>query len=592
MLDLRIYRAAFLPLAFVLVVVAFSLHARPAPLGTTLAPDAFDGARAERLLGDLATAFPDRRAGSAGDAALAVRVAAALRRTTGFHVRERAFRARTVLGPRQLRTVIAERPGLLSGRIVVLAHRDAYARGSRAELSATAALLELAQVFDGRVTRRTLTLVSTSGGAVGAAGAADFAEHPGGPVDAVIVLGDVGGTVVRRPLVVPWSNARALPPFRLQRTVEEAVRAETAAAPGATHATGQFLRLAFPLTVGEQGPLNAAGLPAVLLGASGERAPAPDEPTSAARLRALGRAALRSITALDEGPGVGPVVAGGVQIRGQVMPRWSVRLLVAGLLLPALLAAVDAAFRVRRRRRPPGRWVAWTLAGALPFLLGGLFVLALRAVGLLDAPPAPVAGPALPAQLGGLAAALAVVGLGWLVGRRALVRRVRPPGGVGEPGAAAGVALATVLAAAAVWIVNPFAAAFLVLPAHLWLLASAPEVPLRRPAALALVAAGAVPLALAVLGYAFALHAGPLHLASIALLLVAGGHVGPAGLVLGSVLIGCGCSAAAVAARRAAPPSGPAGTPADVRSRGPLTYAGPGSLGGTDSALRGPVGRR
>jgi len=36
-------------------------------------------------------------------------------------------------------------------------------------------------------------------------------------------------------------------------------------------------------------------------------------------------------------------------------------------------------------------------------------------------------------------------------------------------------------------------------------------------------------------------------------------------------------------ARRAEPGAGGA---AEIRTRGPLTYAGPGSLGGTESALR------
>ena len=46
MFDGRIYRAAFVPLLFVLVIAGFSLASRPGPLRSTLAPDAFDGARA------------------------------------------------------------------------------------------------------------------------------------------------------------------------------------------------------------------------------------------------------------------------------------------------------------------------------------------------------------------------------------------------------------------------------------------------------------------------------------------------------------------------------------------------------------------
>ena len=42
-----------------------------------------------------------------------------------------------------------------------------------------------------------------------------------------------------------------------------------------------------------------------------------------------------------------------------VLPDWAVRLLVGTLLLPALLAALDALFRARRRRLPVGRWAGW-----------------------------------------------------------------------------------------------------------------------------------------------------------------------------------------------------------------------------------------
>jgi hypothetical protein len=83
-----------------------------------------------------------------------------------------------------------------------------------------------------------------------------------------------------------------------------------------------------------------------------------------------------------------------------------------------------------------------------------------------------------------------------------------------------------------------------------------------------------------------ALDAGPADLAWIAALAVAGGHVTPLGVVLGSLVFGCAASALVVVLRtRLEPPSAPSGPP-DVVSRGPLTYAGPGSLGGTESALR------
>ena len=65
--DIRIYRAALIPALLALVVAMFSVQDRPAPLTSTLAPDAFD---AKGTFGTLrqVTAHPDRTPGSVGDA--------------------------------------------------------------------------------------------------------------------------------------------------------------------------------------------------------------------------------------------------------------------------------------------------------------------------------------------------------------------------------------------------------------------------------------------------------------------------------------------------------------------------------------------
>src|SRR5947209_19767796 len=140
MLNGRLFRAAFLPFALALAIAAFSVTARPQSLTSTLAPDAFDGAQALAELNALAHEFPSRRPGSAGDQALAARVADSLRGLGGtagggFTVRIRRFSGQTIDGERTLSTVIAQRPGSTAARpIVILAHRDAAASGARAEL--------------------------------------------------------------------------------------------------------------------------------------------------------------------------------------------------------------------------------------------------------------------------------------------------------------------------------------------------------------------------------------------------------------------------------------------------------------------------
>ena len=71
------------------------------------------------------------------------------------------------------------------------------------------------------------------------------------------------------------------------------------------------------------------------------------------------------------------------------------RLLVLCLLLPALLAALDAYFRARRRHLSAGVWVAWVLAAGPCVRVAWAW---LRILGIAGALPAP-RGPVLPADL-------------------------------------------------------------------------------------------------------------------------------------------------------------------------------------------------
>jgi hypothetical protein len=581
-LDPRIYRAGFLPILFALVLVGFSLREPPRPLTASLAPDAFDGAAAFRQLDRLAAEAPLRRPGSAGDRLVGQRVEETLR-TNGFRVGVRRYTAETVDGTRELETVVGERAGFSNRRILVIAHRDALGRGARAELSGTAALMELARVLGGRTLGRTLVLASTSGGTAGLAAAEQLAQKPGGPVDAVLVLGDLAGTGTDRPLVVPWSESTALAPLELRRTVESALMVEARMGAGTVSPSVQLARLALPLTLGEQGPFNAQGLGAVLLSASGERAPAADAPVSSERLTAFGRAALRSVGALDGGgdlPGSEPYML----LEHKVLPSWSVRLLAITLMVPVLLAAVDAFARVRRRRERVGMWLGWVALSVLPFLLAGLVAIGLFRTGLIEAAPdAPVAGLASAPNAAGLASIAIVLLLGWFGLRALVLRLLGVEGDVAGGGAATAIVLALCAAALAVWIGNPYASLLLIPALHLWLLAMAPETHLRRPAALALWALGLVAPLLVAYAYGRQFGLDPLELVWMVTLLVAGGAFSLLTVLVWSVVLGCTAAALVVMLRAGGDGPEPV-TPISVR--GPKTYAGPGSLGGTESALR------
>jgi hypothetical protein len=602
MLNWRLYRAAFVPFLFALALAAFSLSPRPLPLTSTLAPDAFQGPRAFAELQSLTARFPERRPGSAGDERLAAVVANTLRGLGGtagggFSVHVHRFDAQTIDGERTLSTVIAERPGSTSATpIVILAHRDAAARGSEAELSGTAALLELARVFASRETKRTIVLASTSGGSGGDAGASQLAGELKVPLDAVIVLGDLASKNERAPLVVPFSDGTGSAPLQLQRTIDDAIANEIGTDPGAPSALGQLAHLSFPLTVGEQGVLNASGVPAVLVQVSGERGPATTAGASGARavsmerLEGFGRSVLSGVDALDAAPDVSQSMQTGLLLQRQTMPAWVLRLLVLTLLLPPLVAVADGLARLRRRREPVGRWVLWTLTCSLPFFSCALLAYLLAWLGILGAAPSVATLPSAMPFDGKAATAVTAVLLTFAIAWPlwgALVRRlgwgVRPDPDV----LGLSMLLVAVPLTLLVWVGNPLTA-LLALPAlHLWLALASPELRPRRAASLALVALGLLPLALLILFYAHQLGLGLGDTAWMAVLLLAGGQIGLLGAILWSVAFGCAAAAAMLAVRAQQPPPGPQMADLhEVTIRGPMSYAGPGSLGGTESALR------
>jgi hypothetical protein len=597
MLNGRLYRAAFLPFFFALAIAAFSLTGHPRSLTSTLAPDAFDGAHASAELDSLAAEFPNRRPGSRADENLAARVAHTLEALGGsagggFTVRTRRFSAQTIDGERTLTTVTAQRPGSTElSPIVILAHRDSAARGgAAAELSGTAALLELARVFAARETKRTIVLVSTSGGTGGDAGAADFAAHAQTPLDAAIVLGDLAGAHERKPFVVPFSDGFGTAPLQLQSTVADAITQETGSASGAPSTLGQLAHLIFPFTVGEQGSLNRSGLPAVLVQVSGERGPSASDAVSRERLEGFGRAVLSAVDALDVAPDIASTPQTGVLVQRKTFPAWALRLLLATLLLPPLIATADGLARVRRRGESVGRSLPWALACALPFFICAMFARLLGSAGILgEAPSSPVAPNALPFDWAAGRAVLAVglvLVLAWLVWPMFLRRlRVRAL----PDSDAAGIAMLIVLLAVclAVWAANPFTALLLLPALHLWLLVVSPELRPRPPAALALVAIGLAPLALVVAFYAHQLGPGPGQVAWTAVLLLAGGYVGVPAAILWSLAFGCAGAATMLSLRAPAASVGPSiDDRREITIRGPISYAGPGSLGGTRSALR------
>jgi hypothetical protein len=265
-----------------------------------------------------------------------------------------------------------------------------------------------------------------------------------------------------------------------------------------------------------------------------------------------------------------------------ILPRWSVALLVLALLLPVLAASVDSFARVRRRHEPVTPWLRWIGAATVPFIVALVIAEFLVLVGQApDTPPVPLS-PTFHSFDGSAAVTLGLCALfflgTWLFVRPRLTGELPAPN---RPGAAAALALVISAVSLAIWLVNPYAALALLPAAHLWLLVTASPAPPARPAAVGLVLLGLLVPLLIVLAAFGRFHLGPLAGIWYGFLLVTGHQIGLYTVLTGIVVLACFAAALRIALARRREPRAPEA----VSVRGPGGYAGPGSLGGTESAL-------
>jgi hypothetical protein len=567
----RVYRAAFVPALLALVLTMFSLQSRPRPLPQGLAADVlFDGRVAAAETARIVAAEPDRRAGSRGDARTADRVARALT-GSGFRV----VRQRFSHADESLVNVIGRRAGRSRRQIVIVANRDAAvvpdATGSAGD---TAALIELARVLQGRATTKTLVLASLDGSELGEVGASELLSELPEPdlVSGVLAISDLASPTRRGSYLQAWSTDDRRAGIGLERTVAESISRELDSTPGSTGTLGQVARLSFPIGIGPQAVLIDHGYDAVRVAGSGELPPGGSGPVSSVdedKLGALGRATLRTVTALDgaRSPEHGP--ASYVTAVSQVMAGWVLALLAVTLLLPALVASVDAFARARRQQVQVVAWLRWVAAWVAPFLAGLAIAELLALFGATPPPPpAPVPPDVLPldgAALGVLAGVGAAMVLALLLAR---FLAARPDPGLTRPeapGAAVAVALVATVAALLLWLANPYAGLLSVPAAHLWLLVLVAGVQPKRRVRAALLAAGALPALVVAVYYMAALSLDPLSAAWYLLLLVTGHSVGLLTALVGCVMLGALCASIELVYRSPAEPPAPpeaAGPPA------------------------------
>lgn len=566
MFEPRVYRAAFIPALLVVVLTMFSLQGRPRPLPQGLAADVlFDGRVAASEAARIAAAAPDRSAGGEGDRRTAARVQAAFA-ASGFRVELQRFSH----AGHDLVNVIGRRAGTSRRQIVIVADRDASAvPDAPGSASDTAALIELGRALQGRPTRKTIVLVSLDGGTLGEVGASELlSELPGSDqVDGVLAMSDLGSPSRSGPYVQAWSTDERRAGIGLERTVGESISQELGSNPAGPGTLGQLARLSFPVGIGAQAVLLDGGYDAVRIAGSGELPPGGSGPVSAIdedKLGPLGRATLRTLTALDRGapPEHGP--RSYLTAVSQVVPGWLLSLLGIAFLFPTLVASVDAFARARRQRIEVLPWLRWVATWVAPFLAALAIAELLALVGATPTPPPapvppdllPLDGPAL-AVLAGVAAAMGIA----LFVARALSARPDPRLARPEP-PGAGVALALVAAVAALllWLANPYAGLLTVPAAHLWLVVLlAGVLPSRRWRGV-LLALGALPALLVAAYHWIALSMDPLHGTWYLLMLVTGHTVGLLTALVGCVMLGALCAAAELVYRSPVAPPEPAPT--------------------------------
>lgn len=561
LLEPRLYRAAFAPALLALIVLAFSLESPPAGVAPELAPPTFSGQRATATARQIVDAYGDRRSGSADDERVAELFKARLA-SSGWTAHDYSFEARTLSGKRTLTNVVGVRAGPSDRRLVIVASRDS-APGALAESGAveTGILLELARVLEGRAINHTLVLASVSGGVDGGLGAEQLSRTLRRPVDAVIALRNVTAAQTSGE-VLSWYDSRLAVDQRFEQTVRRLAARELGAAGGEATVAGQLVRLGLPVALGEQATFPEAGLTAVSLSPGGEAMVKPEIDRSA-QAAATGRAALRTLTTFDDRPNPSDPVTAGLRVGGKLIPAWALTLLIGMLLLPLVVATVDAWARARRRAESATRGVLAVPAALITLAAVVMILRSLAALGAIDAPPLPVEPQALtgsaPVVFGVLALVLAPL---VTIAAIAAVRQISPKGG--ESGFALWLAIAGVV----VFAVNPVAALFWIPVLHLLMLLLLAGTRPRRVQIWITLLIGLLPVLAALLYYPVVFGIGPVDSLRFGVLLVSGGFVGPLPAIVGC-LAAVSVAAASMQLHWAAPP---AARPGASTARSPLLH--------------------
>ncbi|MGK2879080.1 MAG: hypothetical protein ACSLFF_10995 [Solirubrobacterales bacterium] len=529
----RLYRAAFAPALFALIVLAFSLQQPAGSVEPELSPPGFSAARAEVFANQAIENYGVRKSGSTQDGSLGDLVEARLE-AVGFSGAISSFDATTLNGSRRLTNVVGTRPGPSDRRLLVIASRDgAPGKLARSGALETGILLELARVLEGRAFDHTLVMASVSGGVDGGLGADQLVQTLRGPFDAIIVIRNVGSRKLGAPLLT-HNDSRELPDQRFVHTLGRITSIEIGGSNDSHSIAGQLVRMGFPLALGEQATFAGHELNGASVSPGGEPLRPPGEEVSG-QVADVGQTALRTLTTFDSSFQAAPPAAAPLEVGGKLIPQWAIVLLIGALFFPLIVASIDAWARARRWRQVSQRGLLAPALATVWLLLLGFLLRGVGLSGVLDAPPlAPDPSAVTGAGATAIGLFVGVMAILGLLVAAASARQATPKGGE------AGFALWIVFTGLAVFVVNPIAAGFLILLLHLIVLLLLTS-GARRRQVVGFALLGLLPLigAIAYFPAAFGISfAGSLR---YAVLLEAGGFVGP-------LTLAAGCAVAAAIA--------------------------------------------
>lgn len=611
-INARLYRGTFLFSALPLMLLAFTIS-NPAPLPAPTLPTTFDTGAALTLARTLANSYPDRAPGTpgAGDTpplSGATQWVDQELHSYGLRLSTSSWE-QTVPGRGRvgLTNIVAVARGQSPAAILVLAHRDdlGIGPGANDDASGTAVLIELARAYAEpqgipRVSvapAHTLVFVSTDGGSFGDLGAIHYLEtaHNYGPIVAAINLDALAGSGA--PAVEIAGDRPRSPSSVLLATADARIAEASGIAPRHVDPLGQLVDLGFPLTLYDQGPLLASGVPAITLTTGGDRPPPAFGDSSsrldARRLGELGAGAEELVGSLEQDVELTATTSSYLWIDGRTFSGWAIELLLISLLLPVAAVVVDLYALCRRNRVVIAPAVRALRSRTGFWLFAAAVFTCFRLLGAWPSGPSRPPNPVSPVTRHWPVTAvvlLAVVLLaGWTLARRRLA--VRREITAQEELAGYFVALVGLLVVALlVAATNPFALLFVLPALHAWLWL--PQLPrTRRSLRIGLFLVGLTGPLLLMTSLAIRFGLGldaPLYL----LELVANGYVSPLAAFVGLAGVVAACQVAAASAGRYAPYP----TAQERGPRGPLrelarTVARETGLEGQLPLRRGALGR-